>query len=134
MDHQLEGGTSTPSKNAEVLKVSYEGMTFISSDEAKEFYIDYGRHTGFSIVTVMDFVCSHEGKKREKGIIDGIDGLTRNCNTIVNGYEAHTRVLYNELKEWVVTKFSDDHNHHLVTPSKRMHLRCNRYMLEQPRW
>ncbi|KAK0601847.1 hypothetical protein LWI29_028031 [Acer saccharum] len=39
------------------------------------------------------------------------------------------RVLCNEeLKKWVVTRFSNDHNHNFVTPSKRIRMRGNRHM------
>ncbi|KAK2633759.1 hypothetical protein Ddye_028551 [Dipteronia dyeriana] len=132
---QYVGRTTTPNVNADILKEPYEGMTFNSSDEVRDYYTDYGRHMGFSErirstnktrfhvdeVTGIHFVCSREGKRRKRQKLDGVDELSRNGNTIVNGCKAQMRVLYNEeLRKWVVTRFSNDHNHNFVTPSKRI--------------
>ncbi|OVA13699.1 FAR1 DNA binding domain [Macleaya cordata] len=139
------GVISTPNKNIPSMKAPYEGMDFNSCEEAKEYYIEYGRQKGFSVrirsvnktrarldeVTSVYMVCSREGKKEKKDGIDGVDEIGRSCNTIKCGCKAKMRILLNEeLNKWTVTIFSDDHNHKFVTPSKRIRLRSNRHMLD----
>ncbi|XP_058189603.1 protein FAR1-RELATED SEQUENCE 5-like [Rhododendron vialii] len=98
-------------------------------------------------VTSMLFVCAKEGKYVAKIENDGVmeendeneetdeDGKgiprkrARSCSTVKCGCKAHLLIKYDKWSsKWKVTVFTDDRNHPLVTPSKRMRMKSNRHM------
>lgn len=102
----------------------YVGMEFESEDAAKTFYDTYARRVGFSThvgpftrskpdgpIVTWDFECSREVFKRKN---------VESCNAMI-------RIECKDSENWVVTKFVDEHNHSLVTPSKVHHLRPRRH-------
>ncbi|KAL7247051.1 hypothetical protein ACSBR2_002044 [Camellia fascicularis] len=106
------------------------GLEFNSRDEAREFYVAYGRHTGFTvrihhnrrsrinnIVIGQDFVCSKEGY-REKKYVCRKDRVLPPPPITREGCPAMLRVALRDGAKWVITKFVKDHNHSLMSPSK----------------
>ncbi|KAA8543579.1 hypothetical protein F0562_021675 [Nyssa sinensis] len=106
------------------------GMEFDSRDDAREFYIAYGRRTGFTVrihhnrrsrinntVIGQDFVCSKEGF-REKKYVYRKDRVLPPPPITREGCPAMLRVALRDGAKWVVTKFVKDHNHSLMSPSK----------------
>ncbi|KAG5542530.1 hypothetical protein RHGRI_022167 [Rhododendron griersonianum] len=148
----------TPNNDVEVLESPSSEMSFATIDEARKYYEDYGRQNGFWIrtrtsskgqnrsneVTSILFVCAKEGKycarPKNDGVVEGDDKREedeevktkkrfRNCSTVRCDCKAHLRIRYDKWSsKWKVTVFNDTHNHQLVTPSKRMKMRSNRYM------
>ncbi|KAF7139583.1 hypothetical protein RHSIM_Rhsim07G0153800 [Rhododendron simsii] len=148
----------TPNNDVEVLESPSNEMSFATIDEARKYYEDYGRQNGFWIrtrtsskgqnrsneVTSMLFVCAKEGKyfarPKNDGVMEGDDKREedeevktkkrfRNCSTIRCDCKAHLRIRYDKWSsKWKVIVFNDTHNHQLMTPSKRMKMRSNRYM------
>ncbi|XP_050206562.1 protein FAR1-RELATED SEQUENCE 5-like [Mercurialis annua] len=108
----------------------YIDMKFKSRDDAREFYIAYGRHTGFTVrihhnrrsrvnnmVIGQDFVCSKEGF-REKKYIYRKDRILPPPPITREGCPAMLRVALRDGDKWIVTKFIKEHNHSLMSPSK----------------
>lgn len=108
----------------------YMGMEFKSREDAREFYIIYGRHTGFTVrihhnrrsrinnmVIGQDFVCSKEGF-REKKYVCRKDRVLPPPPITREGCPAMLRVALKDGEKWVVTKFIKEHNHTLMSPSK----------------
>ncbi|KAJ0051993.1 hypothetical protein Pint_03095 [Pistacia integerrima] len=108
----------------------YIGMEFKSRDDAREFYVAYGRRTGFTVrihhnrrsrinnmVIGQDFVCSKEGF-REKKYIYRKDRVLPPPPITREGCHAMLRLALREGDKWVVTKFIKEHNHALMSPSK----------------
>ncbi|XP_028074394.1 protein FAR1-RELATED SEQUENCE 12-like [Camellia sinensis] len=106
------------------------GLEFNSRDEAREFYVAYGRHTGFTVrihhnrrsrinnmVIGQDFVCSKEGY-REKKYACRKDRVLPPPPITREGCPAMLRVALRDGAKWVITKFVKDHNHSLMSPSK----------------
>ncbi|PKI49722.1 hypothetical protein CRG98_029870, partial [Punica granatum] len=100
------------------------GMEFESETAAKKFYDAYSRRIGFSThagqfsrskpdgpIVSWDFACSREVFKRKN---------IESCNAMI-------RVERKDTDNWVVTKFAEEHNHSIVTPSKFHHLRPRRH-------
>ncbi|XP_044501264.1 protein FAR1-RELATED SEQUENCE 12-like isoform X2 [Mangifera indica] len=108
----------------------YIGMEFKSRDDARKFYVAYGRRTGFTVrihhnrrsrinnmVIGQDFVCSKEGF-REKKYIYRKDRVLPPPPITREGCHAMLRLALREGDKWVVTKFIKEHNHALMSPSK----------------
>ncbi|XP_043805045.1 protein FAR1-RELATED SEQUENCE 5 isoform X2 [Manihot esculenta] len=108
----------------------YFGMEFNSRDDAREFYIAYGRHIGFivrihhnrrsrvnNMVIGQDFVCSKEGF-REKKYICRKDRVLPPPPITREGCPAMLRLALRDGVKWVVTKFIKEHNHPLMSPDK----------------
>ncbi|XP_031264565.1 protein FAR1-RELATED SEQUENCE 5-like [Pistacia vera] len=108
----------------------YIGMEFNSRDEAKEFYTAYGRRTGFTIrihhnrrsrvnnqVIGQDFVCSREGFRAKKYVYRK-DRVLPPPPITREGCQAMVRVALRDGVKWVITKFVEEHNHKLMSPSK----------------
>ncbi|KAF5446511.1 hypothetical protein F2P56_032134 [Juglans regia] len=108
----------------------YVGMEFNSRDDAREFYIAYGRRTGFTVrihhnrrsrinnvVIGQDFVCSKEGF-REKKYVYRKDRVLPPPPITREGCAAMLRLALRDGEKWVVTKFVKEHNHTLLSPSK----------------
>ncbi|KAM5562915.1 protein FAR1-RELATED SEQUENCE 5-like [Rosa sericea] len=108
----------------------YIGMEFKSRDSAREFYIAYGRHTGFTVrihhnrrsrmnnmVIGQDFVCSKEGF-RDKKYVYRDNRVLPPPPVTREGCAAMLRVALRDGEKWVVTKFVKEHNHTLMSPSK----------------
>lgn len=106
------------------------GMDFSSKDDAREFYIAYGRRTGFTVrthhnrrsrvnnmVISQDFVCSKEGF-REKKYVQRKDRVLPPPPVTREGCPAMLRVALRDGVKWIVTKFVKDHNHSLLSPGK----------------
>ncbi|XP_052211215.1 protein FAR1-RELATED SEQUENCE 5-like isoform X2 [Diospyros lotus] len=123
---EQSGGNLTP---PDVIEPNV-GMEFDSRDEAREFYVTYGRCTGFTVrihhnrrsrinnmVIGQDFVCSKEGF-REKKYVHRKDRVLPPPPITREGCPAMLRVALRDGVKWVVTKFIKDHNHSLMSPSK----------------
>lgn len=108
----------------------YIGMEFESRDDAREFYVAYGRRTGFTVrihhnrrsrinntVIGQDFVCSKEGF-REKKYLYRKDRVLPPPPITREGCSAMLRLALKDGLKWVVTKFIKEHNHTLMSPSK----------------
>ncbi|XP_034916162.1 protein FAR1-RELATED SEQUENCE 11 isoform X1 [Populus alba] len=106
------------------------GMEFKSRDDAREFYIAYGRRAGFTVrihhnrrsrinnmVIGQDFVCSKEGF-REKKYVYRKDRVLPPPPVTREGCQAMLRLALKDGITWVVTKFIAEHNHELMSPSK----------------
>lgn len=106
------------------------GMEFNSRDEAREFYVSYGRRTGFTVrihhnrrsrvnnqVIGQDFVCSKEGFRAKKYMYRK-DRVLPPPPITREGCQAMIRLALRDGAKWVVTKFVKEHNHKLLSPSK----------------
>lgn len=114
---------------AEVLE-PYIGMEFNSRDEAREYYVAYGRLMGFTVrihhnrrsrvnnqVIGQDFVCSKEGFRAKKYVYRK-DRVLPPPPVTREGCQAMIRLALRDGVKWVVTKFVKEHNHKLMSPSK----------------
>ncbi|PPS10896.1 hypothetical protein GOBAR_AA09752 [Gossypium barbadense] len=101
------------------------GMEFESEDAGKTFYDGYARLLGFSThvgqftratpdgpIVTWDFACSREVFKRKN---------VESCNAMF-------RIERKDGGKWIATKFVEDHNHSMVTPSKVHYLRPRRHL------
>ncbi|KAG8655458.1 protein FAR1-RELATED SEQUENCE 3 isoform X1 [Manihot esculenta] len=108
----------------------YVGMEFKSRDEAREFYISYGRRTGFTVrihhnrrsrvnnqVIGQDFVCSKEGFRAKKYVYRK-DRVLPPPPVTREGCQAMIRLALRDGVKWVVTKFVKEHTHKLMSPNK----------------
>ncbi|KAJ7980694.1 Protein FAR1-RELATED SEQUENCE like [Quillaja saponaria] len=115
--------------NAEALE-PYIGMEFNSRDEAREFYVAYGRRAGFTVrihhnrrsrvnnqVIGQDFVCSKEGFRAKKYAYRK-DRVLPPPPVTREGCQAMIRLALRDGDKWTVTKFVKEHNHKLMSPSK----------------
>ncbi|KAE9463681.1 hypothetical protein C3L33_04398, partial [Rhododendron williamsianum] len=95
------------------------GMEFNSREEAREFYVAYGRRTGFTVrihhnrrsrinntVIGQDFVCSKEGF-REKKYVHRKDRVLPPPPITREGCPAMLRVALRDSSKWVVTKYDE---------------------------
>ena len=116
----------------------YEGMEFKSLEEAKTYYNQYARRTGFStrkgshyksvkdFITSQEFTCSKEGiyKPKSKSYVDDqntqqVKTPQKQAQSIRTGCMAHIRIRMVEEKRWIVSVFEKEHNHELIpSPSK----------------
>lgn len=100
------------------------GMIFVSEEAAKSFYDAYARRVGFSThvgqcshtkpdgpIISWNFSCSREVYKRKN---------VESCNAML-------QIEKEGVDRWVVTKFVEDHNHSMVSPSKVHYLRPKRH-------
>ncbi|OVA07954.1 FAR1 DNA binding domain [Macleaya cordata] len=118
----------------------FVGMVFSSIEEAKFCYEEHGIATGFSVrrrssystargpqLTRVLFTCSCEGVHKKKCGLDD-ERKTRKSVSMKTGCKAMIRIARDRnTGKWFVNKFCDDHNHALVSPTKRL-LRSNEYM------
>ncbi|KAI4324311.1 hypothetical protein L6164_023862 [Bauhinia variegata] len=108
----------------------YVDMEFSSRDEAREFYIAYGRRIGFTVrihhnrrsrvnnqVIGQDFVCSKEGFRAKKYVYRK-DRVLPPPPVTREGCQAMIRLALRDGGKWVVTKFVKEHSHKLMSPSK----------------
>ncbi|PWA73743.1 protein FAR1-RELATED SEQUENCE 5 [Artemisia annua] len=87
------------------LRYTILGRTFSTSDDAYDFYNGYGLSKGFGRFKDMN------DKTQLR------DDVKRRCNTWT-GCKALMQVTLSSESEWVVDKFSDEHNHPFDSPSK----------------
>ncbi|KAK7272012.1 hypothetical protein RJT34_28342 [Clitoria ternatea] len=108
----------------------FESMEFNSREEAREFYVAYGRRIGFTVrihhnrrsrvnnqVIGQDFVCSKEGFRAKK-YVHRKDRVLPPPPATREGCQAMIRLALRDGEKWVVTKFVKEHNHKLMSPSK----------------
>ncbi|MBA0840924.1 hypothetical protein Goarm_003461 [Gossypium armourianum] len=101
-------------------------MTFQSLDDARDFYFEYARRTGFSIRTNRirhslknmaiigrDFVCSREGFRAAKHA-HRKDRVLPPRPVTREGCKAMIRLAARDGGKWVVTKFVHEHSHKLM--------------------
>ncbi|XVF65573.1 hypothetical protein PTKIN_Ptkin09bG0259500 [Pterospermum kingtungense] len=125
----VEQSGGSVSLNANTVE-RYVGMEFNSRDEAREFYVAYGRRTGFTVrihhnrrsrvnnqVIGQDFVCSKEGFRAKKYIYRK-DRVLPPPPITREGCQAMIRLALRDGEKWVVTKFVKGHNHKLMSPNK----------------
>ncbi|KAK6930566.1 FAR1 DNA binding domain, partial [Dillenia turbinata] len=128
-DKLTKHGSGDSVINPEALE-PYIGMVFNSRDEAREFYVAYGRHTGFTVrihhnrrsrvnnqVIGQDFVCSKEGFRAKKYVYKK-DRVLPPPPITREGCQAMIRLALRDGEKWVVTKFVKEHSHKLMSPSK----------------
>ncbi|KAM2196912.1 hypothetical protein PS2_000446 [Malus domestica] len=148
----------TPKRTDQALETPYVGKVFETMEAARNYYEDYGRQEGFWIrirtssksrrrsneVTNAQFVCSHQGKynmqsENEDDMNDNDEQEVcdmkkwkkrqRSCSTVKCGCKATMRVVHDKwTNKWIVSVFSDIHNHRPVTPSRRIMMKSNRHM------
>ncbi|XP_058080058.1 uncharacterized protein LOC131228198 [Magnolia sinica] len=135
-------GDAEPCASSEGSSVPHVGMRFKTADEAYTWYNDYAMRVGFSVrkdrqekskrdgeVISRLFVCSKEGKRRDKDPDKENKDKPEQAHTRV-GCEAYLMVKRRKrgtLEEfWVVTRFREHHNHDLVSPDKTHSLRSHR--------
>ncbi|XP_027092392.1 protein FAR1-RELATED SEQUENCE 3-like [Coffea eugenioides] len=119
------------------------GMEFNSRDDARDFYVAYGRQTGFTVrihhnrrsrinnmVIGQDFVCSKEGF-REKKYVQRKDRVLPPPPVTREGCPAMLRVAFKDGAKWVVTKFVKEHNHSLMSPNKVPWRGCGKNLINQ---
>ncbi|KAF8402298.1 hypothetical protein HHK36_013250 [Tetracentron sinense] len=107
----------------------YIGMEFESADDAREFYENYGRRTGFTIrnnrirrshkdnsIIGWEFVCSKEGFRAEKYVNRENRFLPPRPITR-EGCNAMVRIAVKDGGNWFIYGFVREHNHEL-NPSK----------------
>uniref|UniRef100_A0A5B6ZN12 FAR1 domain-containing protein n=1 Tax=Davidia involucrata TaxID=16924 RepID=A0A5B6ZN12_DAVIN len=117
------------SRSAENLE-PFTGMTFQSLDDARDFYYEYAKRTGFTIRTNRirhslkntaiigrDFVCSREGFRAAKHTLRK-DRVLPPRPITREGCKAMIRLAARDGDKWLVTKFVREHNHKLMTNSK----------------
>lgn len=108
----------------------YTGMTFQSLDDARDFYFEYAKRTGFTIRTNRirhslknmgiigrDFVCSREGFRAAKHT-HRKDRVLPPRPITREGCKAMIRLAARDGGKWVVTKFVREHNHKLMEQCK----------------
>ncbi|EOY04875.1 FAR1 DNA binding domain - like 10 [Theobroma cacao] len=108
----------------------YNGMTFQSLDDARDFYFEYAKRTGFTIRTNRirhslknmaiigrDFVCSREGFRAAKHT-HRKDRVLPPRPITREGCKAMIRLAARDGGKWIVTKFVREHNHKLMTLCK----------------
>ncbi|KAF6144283.1 hypothetical protein GIB67_024510 [Kingdonia uniflora] len=119
------------------------GMEFKSRDSARDFYVSYGRHVGFTVrshhsrrskrtdaVISQDFVCSKEGF-REKKYVERKDRVLPPTPVTREGCRAVMRVTLKEGGKWVLTKFVKDHSHKLMSPGALQWRRSDKVLLTE---
>ncbi|KAF8404514.1 hypothetical protein HHK36_009399 [Tetracentron sinense] len=116
------------------------GMEFDSIDAVKEFYNEYAKSEGFSIrmnrssyskdrrLIGRDFVCSREGKSREKIKEKANQDKMKEVDGSRGGCQAILVIKEKEAGRWYISKFRKNHNHELVSPSKVHLLRSHKRM------
>lgn len=122
----VEGFTAESSGSIE----PYAGMTFRSLDDARDFYYEYAKNTGFTIRTNRirhslknmaiigrDFVCSREGFRAAKHTLRK-DRILPPRPVTREGCKAMIRLAARDGGKWIVTKFVREHNHKLMTHCK----------------
>ncbi|KAK3034222.1 hypothetical protein RJ639_032802 [Escallonia herrerae] len=105
----------------------FTGMTFTSLDDARDFYYEYAKRTGFTIRTNRirhslkntaiigrDFVCSREGFRSAKHALRK-DRVLPPKPVTREGCKAMIRLAARNGDKWLVTKFVGQHNHKLMT-------------------
>lgn len=128
-DNMVEQSAEELSSNVEALE-PYVGMEFNSRDEAREFYVTYGRNIGFTIrihhnrrsrvnnqVIGQDFVCSKEGFRAKKYVYRK-DRVLPPPPVTREGCQAMMRLALRDGVKWVITKFIKEHSHKLMSPGK----------------
>ncbi|XP_010268144.1 PREDICTED: protein FAR1-RELATED SEQUENCE 5-like [Nelumbo nucifera] len=137
-----EQSVETIPANADALE-PYVGMEFKSRDEAREFYVAYGRRTGFTVrihhnrrsrlnnaVIGQDFVCSKEGFRAKKYVYRK-DRILPPPPVTREGCNAMLRLALRDGVKWVVTKFVKEHSHKLMSPSKVPWRRSERILISE---
>ncbi|KAK9087961.1 hypothetical protein Syun_030355 [Stephania yunnanensis] len=121
----------------------YVGMEFKSREDAREFYVSYGRRTGFSVrihhnrrsrineeVISQDYVCSKEGFRAKK-YVERKDRVLPPPPITREGCRAMIRVTLRDGGKWVVTKFMRDHSHKLMSPAELPWRRSDKILLTE---
>ncbi|XP_059300189.1 protein FAR1-RELATED SEQUENCE 5-like [Lycium ferocissimum] len=121
--------SATSSSHMEIVE-PFTGMTFSSLEDARDFYYEYAKRTGFTIrtnrirhslknmaVIGRDFVCSREGFRAAKHALRK-DRVLPPKPVTREGCKAMIRLAARDGGKWVVTKFVAEHNHKLMTSSK----------------
>ncbi|KAL5831998.1 hypothetical protein ACOSQ4_017352 [Xanthoceras sorbifolium] len=119
-------------KNVEHLKAPYIGMLFETLEEARDYYENYGRE-GINEVTSRQFVCAHQGKhvpkiKRHDAVEENDETETNEKDDTMKRGKKIMRVQDKWLDKWKVSVFKDIHNHNIVSPTRRMKMKSNKYM------
>ena len=112
------------------LRYTMLGRTFFTSSDAYKFYNEYSLSKGFGIrkhqlyryndtnkVYRRIFSCNKEGFKDMNDKRQLRDDVKRRCITRT-GCKALMQVTLSSQGEWVVDKFSNEHNHPFDSPSK----------------
>ncbi|XP_058086792.1 protein FAR1-RELATED SEQUENCE 5-like isoform X2 [Magnolia sinica] len=123
----------------------YEGLEFESEDAARVFYNAYARRVGFGSrigknlrsrkdgrTIARKFVCSKEGFRAKKHQ-NNANRVKRPRAVTREGCEAMMMVKKTEVGRWVVTKFTKEHNHVLLSPSEVVLLRSHRNASDIPK-
>lgn len=121
---EIEGEKVSPGEGGEVF-VPRVGMEFDSEDDARGFYNDYARRSGFVVRVMQRRRSEVDGRTLARRLGCNKQGFSPNPRG-VNGSEKKPRpsaregcnamILFKAEKsgKWVVTRFVKDHNHPLV--------------------
>ncbi|XP_058114875.1 protein FAR1-RELATED SEQUENCE 5-like [Magnolia sinica] len=137
-DEEMDTEPSPTLKDGSGLRL---GMQFKTADEAYTWYNNYARQVGFSVringqekskrdgeVISRVFVCSREGKRRDKDVNREKRSKGEQVNTRI-GCQAYLMVKRRRGPTediWEVTRFHELHNHDLMSPTKAIFLRSHR--------
>ncbi|XP_058787209.1 protein FAR1-RELATED SEQUENCE 5-like isoform X2 [Vicia villosa] len=115
----------------------YEGMEFVSFEEAKTYYTRYAKNKGFSfrmgritksrtngLIIGQEIVCSKEGF-RAKSYAKGENNKPATQDETRVGCKAMIYLKKNE-DRWNISKFIREHNHELFSPRSSQFLRVHR--------
>ncbi|KAL2511929.1 Protein FAR1-RELATED SEQUENCE 5 [Abeliophyllum distichum] len=141
---EFESGDNVYVPQVNISVIPHVGQEFESSDEAYNFYNQYAHEAGFSIRIENSkknketneyfwklFVCYKEGKTNETYQMSRKHAVPwageRNRGHVRCGCNARLSVVKQQNGErWVVSKFVEEHNHPLATPSRVHLLRSHR--------
>lgn len=124
-----DSGRGLSTGDSEILEPR-TGMTFLSLDDARDFYYEYAKRTGFTLRTNRirhslknmaiigrDFVCSREGFRAAKHMLRK-DRVLPPRPVTREGCKAMIRLAARDGGTWIVTKFVREHNHKLMNNCK----------------
>ncbi|KAF7127807.1 hypothetical protein RHSIM_Rhsim11G0019000 [Rhododendron simsii] len=123
----VEADDMEPPENIEEgLKTPTIGMYFETIEEARNYYEHYEE--------------KYLAKKQQESVVEENDKTdeeekvipkkrVRRCSTVKCERKAHLWIMHDKWNcKWKVTSFDENHNHQLVTPSKRTKMKSNRNM------
>ncbi|KAK8717849.1 hypothetical protein V6N13_045102 [Hibiscus sabdariffa] len=122
-DSLVEEKTAEPD-GSEIIE-PYVGMEFESEDDAKKFYIEYGRRIGFVVRIMQRRRSGIDGRTLARRLGCNKQGFSPNHKGTLGaekkprpsareGCKATILVKMEKNGKWVVTRFEKDHNHPLI--------------------
>ncbi|OMO75987.1 hypothetical protein CCACVL1_15958 [Corchorus capsularis] len=119
----------------EIIQEPKIGMTFKSSEEAYDYYLNYGKQKGFGVVKRtskrdddgnVKYIASACSKTRKRQLESNSFTSTRVTKT---GCKAKIRLILCDDGQYQISGVELDHDH-VLSPGKARHFRCNRKLSE----